>query len=130
MLPTLLFDMPTGHAPLDLPGPIAHLQALAETFRRYAADWSHLKYEEMGGDLIHHTGFPPQLTGEASIALLFRHLSASRLVTIAQIEGRVRGAGSEFVLACDMRFAARGSAILGQPEPGLGVIPGRGGELV
>src|SRR4051794_18630495 len=30
------------------------------------------------------------LTGEASIAALFRHLSASRLVTIAQIEGRVR----------------------------------------
>jgi enoyl-CoA hydratase/carnithine racemase len=67
-----------------------------------------------------------KLTGEASIALLFRHLSASRLVTIAQIEGRVRGAGSEFVLACDMRFAARESAIFGQPEPGLGVIPGGG----
>ncbi|MBO0719159.1 MAG: enoyl-CoA hydratase/isomerase family protein, partial [Rhizobiales bacterium] len=53
-----------------------------------------------------------KLTGEASIGLLFRHLSASRLVTIAQIEGRVRAAGSEFVLACDMRFAARESAIL------------------
>src|SRR5215467_1523255 len=36
-----------------------------------------------------------KLTGEASIALLFRHLSASRLVSIAQIEGRVRAAGSE-----------------------------------
>ena len=68
-----------------------------------------------------------KLTGEPSIALLFRHLSASRLVTIAQIEGRVRGAGSEFVLACDMRFAARESAMFGQPEPGLGVIPGGGG---
>jgi hypothetical protein len=55
-----------------------------------------------------------KLTGEASITLLFRHLSASRLVTIAQIEGRVRGAGSEFVLACDMRFAARESAIFSQ----------------
>jgi enoyl-CoA hydratase/carnithine racemase len=68
-----------------------------------------------------------KLTGEASIGLLFRHLSASRLVTIAQIEGRVRGAGSEFVLACDMRFAARESAIFGQPEPGLGSNPGAGG---
>jgi enoyl-CoA hydratase/carnithine racemase len=67
-----------------------------------------------------------KLTGEASIALLFRHLSASRLVTIAQIEGRVRGAGSEFVLACDMRFAARESAIFGQFEPAFGVIPGGG----
>jgi enoyl-CoA hydratase/carnithine racemase len=68
-----------------------------------------------------------KLAGEPSIALLFRRLSTSRLVTIAQIEGRVRGAGSEFVLACDMRFAARESAIFGQPEPGLGVIPGAGG---
>src|SRR5256712_12344472 len=68
-----------------------------------------------------------RLTGEPSIALLFRRLSASRLVIIAQIEGRVRGAGSEFVLACDMRFAARESAIFGQPESGLGLVPGAGG---
>lgn len=68
-----------------------------------------------------------KLNGEASLALLWRHLSASRLVTIAQIEGRVRGVGSEFVLACDMRFAARESAIFGQFEPAFGVIPGAGG---
>ena len=67
-----------------------------------------------------------KLTGEASIALLFRHLSASRLVTIAQIEGRVRAAGSEFVLACDMRFAARESAIFAQFEPAFGTVPGGG----
>jgi enoyl-CoA hydratase/carnithine racemase len=67
-----------------------------------------------------------KLTGEASIGLLFRHLSASRLVSIAQIEGRVRAAGSEFVLACDMRFAARESAIFSQPEPAFGQIPGGG----
>ena len=67
-----------------------------------------------------------KLTGEASIALLFRHLSASRLVTVAQIEGRVRGAGSEFVLACDLRFAARESAIFGQLELAFGAIPGGG----
>ena len=66
------------------------------------------------------------LTGEASIAALFRHLSASRLVTIAQIEGRVRGAGSEFVLACDMRFAARETAVFAQFEPAFGQIPGGG----
>jgi enoyl-CoA hydratase/carnithine racemase len=67
-----------------------------------------------------------KLTGEASIALLFHHLSASRLVTIAQIEGRVRAAGSEFVLACDMRFAARKTAIFGQFEPAFGLLPGGG----
>jgi enoyl-CoA hydratase/carnithine racemase len=67
-----------------------------------------------------------KLTGEASLALLFRHLSASRLITIAQIEGRVRAAGSEFVLACDMRFAALESAIFGQFEPAFGLLPGGG----
>jgi enoyl-CoA hydratase/carnithine racemase len=67
-----------------------------------------------------------KLTGEASIALLFRYLSASRLVTIAQIEGRVRAAGSEFILACDMRFAARESAIFCQFEPAFGQLPGGG----
>ena len=68
-----------------------------------------------------------KLTGEASIALLFRYLSASRLVTIAQIEGRVRAAGSEFVLGCDMRFAAHESAIFCQFEPAFGLLPGGGG---
>jgi enoyl-CoA hydratase/carnithine racemase len=68
-----------------------------------------------------------KLVGEPSLAMLFRYLSLSRLVTIAQIEGRVRGAGSEFVLACDMRFAARESAIFAQFEAAFGAIPGAGG---
>ena len=68
-----------------------------------------------------------KLNGDPSIGQLYRHLSASRLVSIAQIEGRVRGVGSEFILACDMRFAARESAIFGQFEPSFGVIPGAGG---
>jgi enoyl-CoA hydratase/carnithine racemase len=67
-----------------------------------------------------------KLSGEPSLATVFRHLSASRLITIAQIEGRVRGVGSEFVLACDMRFAAQESAIFSQPEAGFGLIPGTG----
>jgi enoyl-CoA hydratase/carnithine racemase len=68
-----------------------------------------------------------RLAGEPSIGLLFRYLSASRLVTIAQVEGRVRGAGNEFVLACDMCFAARESAIFGHPEAAFGLAPGAGG---
>lgn len=68
-----------------------------------------------------------KLNGDPSIGQLYRHLSASRLVSIAQIEGCVRGVGSEFVLACDLRFAARESAIFNQFEPAFGVIPGAGG---
>jgi enoyl-CoA hydratase/carnithine racemase len=67
-----------------------------------------------------------KLNGEPSIGQLLYYLSTSRLVSIAQIEGRVRGVGSEFVLACDMRFAAQESAIFGQFEPVFGVIPGAG----
>jgi enoyl-CoA hydratase/carnithine racemase len=67
-----------------------------------------------------------RLAGEASLGLMFRRLSTSRLVTIAQIEGRVRAAGSEFVLACDMRFAALESAIFSQFEPAFGLLPGGG----
>jgi len=47
--------------------------------------------------------------------------------TIAKIEGRCRGGGSELALSCDMRFAARGRAVLGQPEVGVGIIPGGSG---
>ena len=68
-----------------------------------------------------------KLGGDASIGLMLRRLSTSRLVSIAQIEGRVGGVGSEFILACDMRFAARGSAVFSQFEPSFGVIPGAGG---
>ncbi len=47
--------------------------------------------------------------------------------TIAQIEGRVRGGGAEFVASLDMRFAARGRAVFAQPEVALGILPGGSG---
>jgi enoyl-CoA hydratase/carnithine racemase len=55
----------------------------------------------------------------------FVRLSNVPAVTISSIRGRVRGAGSEFVLATDIRFAGD-KAILGQPEVGLGSVPGGG----
>ena len=53
-------------------------------------------------------------------------LSKAPVVSIAKIAGRTRGVGNEFVLACDLRFASRQKAIFGQPEIGLGVVPGCG----
>jgi enoyl-CoA hydratase/carnithine racemase len=48
-------------------------------------------------------------------------------VTIAQIEGRVGGGGSELSMAFDMRFGVRGKTILNQMEVPLGILPGGGG---
>ena len=53
-------------------------------------------------------------------------LLASPIVSIAKVRGRTRGIGNEWVLACDMRFASRQNAIFGQPEVGVGLIPGGG----
>ena len=53
-------------------------------------------------------------------------LASTPVVSIAKIRGRTRGIGNEFVLACDMRFASRKSAVFGNPEVGVGLIPGGG----
>ena len=47
-------------------------------------------------------------------------------VTIAKVEGRARGGGSEIALAMDMCFATVGKAIFGQPEVAVGLVPGGG----
>jgi enoyl-CoA hydratase/carnithine racemase len=47
-------------------------------------------------------------------------------VTIAKVEGRARGGGSEIALAMDMCFADRDRAVFGQPEVAVGLVPGGG----
>jgi hypothetical protein len=53
--------LPNGDAPLDVPGPVAHLKALAEAFRGYKEVWRRLKYQETGGDIIHLSELPQGL---------------------------------------------------------------------
>ena len=53
-------------------------------------------------------------------------LSSAPVISIAKVRGRTRGIGNEFVLACDMRFASRQNAIFGNPEVGVGLVPGGG----
>jgi enoyl-CoA hydratase/carnithine racemase len=53
-------------------------------------------------------------------------LASTPVVSIAKIRGRTRGIGNEFVLACDMRFASRQNAVFGNPEVGVGLVPGGG----
>jgi enoyl-CoA hydratase/carnithine racemase len=53
-------------------------------------------------------------------------LSSAPVVSIAKIRGRTRGIGNELALACNMRFASRQSAVFGNPEIGVGLVPGGG----
>src|ERR1700752_4370819 len=57
----------------------------------------------------------------------FVRLTKAPVVSLARIRGCVRGVSSEFVLACDMRFASRENTKLGHPELGVGLHPGGGG---
>jgi enoyl-CoA hydratase/carnithine racemase len=62
---------------------------------------------------------------DAWLDLLVR-LSRAPVVSIAAIRGLARAAGSEFALACDLRFAARENTLVGQLEAPTGLVPGGG----
>jgi enoyl-CoA hydratase/carnithine racemase len=73
------------------------------------------------------TEVPPKPTLLGPFHTMVDRFRTMPKVSIAKIEGRARGGGSEFVLSLDMRFGALGRAILGQPEVALGIIPGGSG---
>jgi len=73
--------------------------------------------------------FPTDTPAEKDYELNEYHIMCERVrtmdkVTIAQIEGRVGGGGSEFVSSMDMRFGVIGKTKINQMEIPLGILPG------
>ncbi|WP_337271381.1 enoyl-CoA hydratase/isomerase family protein [Oryzifoliimicrobium ureilyticus] len=75
------------------------------------------------GDL----NLPADPTEAASWTDMVLRLSKASFVSIAVIRGRTRGGGNELALACDLRYASLEKASFGQPEVGIGIVPGGGG---
>lgn len=71
-------------------------------------------------------GMPTELNAFHAMCEAFRTMPKA---TIAVVEGRVGGGGSELALSCDMRFAALGQAVFNQPEVALGILPGGSGTV-
>ena len=76
--------------------------------------------------------FPTEGEAERNLELSDFHIMCERVrtmnkVTIAQIEGRVGGGGSEFAASMDMRFGVIDKTIINQMEVPLGILPGGSG---
>jgi enoyl-CoA hydratase/carnithine racemase len=69
---------------------------------------------------------PAGSTGMKAWLDLLVRLAHAPAVSIASIRGRACGAGSEFVLACDLRFASRENTLLGRFDVGREGVPGGG----
>ncbi len=75
--------------------------------------------------------FPPDPAPQTELNFFGEMCEAYRTMpkpTIAVIDGRAGGGGSELALSCDMRFVTP-NTILSQPEVAIGIIPGGGGTV-
>ena len=85
-----------------------------------------LAHFDITADRAPYDALPAARTPFHHWANVLIRLSRSRAVTISALRGRARGAGSEFALATDIRFASRERAVLGQFEVGFAAVPGGG----
>src|ERR1700716_1202806 len=87
------------------------------------------KFFSAGADVAaFKAGSPRQRAMTALLAHeTFRKMENTPMIFVAALAGHALGGGLELALACDLRFAARGSYRIGLPEVNLGLFPGSGG---
>ncbi|HEX6689036.1 MAG TPA: enoyl-CoA hydratase-related protein [Solirubrobacterales bacterium] len=110
------------------------MEALAAELERLDPDPDVRCVVIAGSDKVFAAGADIKAMAERSFAEALRHpaasfwrrLAAIKTPLIAAVSGYALGGGCELALACDM-IVASDTAVFGQPEIGLGIIPGGGG---
>ena len=128
---TLTIDRPEVKNALDL----ETVNQIRDALRKFEAD------ESVGAVIITGAGESAFVSGADINAIrergrdeglaainssLFSDIERFPRPTIAAVNGYALGGGCELALACDIRIASD-TAKFGQPELGLGIIPGAGG---
>ena len=72
---------------------------------------------------------PKKASIEGTVHALNEAYRTMPKISIAKVEGVVRGGGFEFIQSFDMIFGEKGKAVFAQPEIGIGIIPGGGGTI-
>src|SRR4029077_9477518 len=91
-----------------------------------AVDGFFLNHSDFLANFDDLTSIPQVPTGLEAWPDVLVRLTRAPFVSIALIQGRATGNGSELLLACDMSFASREKTIISHFEVGVGVVPGGG----
>lgn len=83
-----------------------------------------LAHYDVVADKARTAAMAPGPTGMHPWLDVMVRLSRAPVVSVAVLRGRARGAGSEFALSCDIRFASAENSVLAQFEVGVGAVPG------
>jgi enoyl-CoA hydratase/carnithine racemase len=114
--PEMMEEIAAGLERLD-PDPDIHCVVIAGSDKVFAAGADIKAMSERSfAEALHHPS-----------ATFWKRLAAIRTPMVAAVSGYALGGGCELALACDM-IVASDTAIFGQPEVTLGIIPGGGGS--
>ena len=128
------FDNP----PLNLMGPefvveLGEIMTAIETDENLkvvvfdsAVEGFFLNHSDFTVKLEELTSLPQGPTGLEAWPDILVRITRAPVVSIAKIEGRATGNGSEITLACDMAFISRERGLLSQWEVGVGMVAGGG----